>query len=242
MEIEQALQKFGLEGREARVYFATLKLRQARVTEIAEASSYERTYCYLILKDLEKKGLVNKFEPKGKIATYSAEPPQRLVDDAKTKLSELKKIVPSMNIYLSDSINLPKIQSFQGVEGIRKIYQELIFSKEKEGLGIINPDSAYGVLGESFNRQLKKEIEKGVKIQDLVVDGKSAEMYIATKLKFGGPKSKLLPKGIKFETDFLIYGDKVSMISFEDPIHAYLITSVSIANAWRQLHKVLWNL
>ena len=59
MNTELELQKFGLDGREARVYLAALKLGKGRVTEIAKESGYERTYCFSILENLEKLLMAN---------------------------------------------------------------------------------------------------------------------------------------------------------------------------------------
>lgn len=241
MNTEIELQKFGLEGRESRVYLAALKLGKGRVTEIAKESGYERTYCYSILENLEKLELVTRVEPKGKVSTFVASHPKKLKEIAKEKLNAVTSAMPQLRSIYDVQDDQPVVKFLLGKDGIKTVYEEIVNCKSKAAHGIINPDIAYKVVGKILEINMKKCIERGVVVNDLIVDGKMAKKFMEGK-RAQKAKMRIMPKGFKFENDFLIYDNKVAQISFKEPIHGYIIESKDIAEAWRSIYKALWTI
>jgi sugar-specific transcriptional regulator TrmB len=234
--LDMDLQKLGMEGREARVYLATLKLKKAKVTEIARESGYDRSYCYAILNKLEKGGLVRKYDPKGGIIYYLPENPEKLAAVARDRLSTTKELIPKLIELSAVKEDEPKIDYYRGEEGVAEIYKRLTFAQEKELFGIVNIDLAIEKLGGAFKRSLEKCFENRTKICDLVVKGKESKGYIRDKRI----SVRVLPRDTSFKSDFIVFGNKVAQISLAEPIYGYIIESVNFAEAWREIHKVLW--
>ncbi len=242
MSIELSLRNIGLGGREARVYLALLKLGMARVTEIAEESKYERTYCYAILKNLVEIGLIIKDEPEGKVAKYWAKPPETIELIARNQLKEIKKVMPMVKSLYKSNEPMPQIKYYRGKDGVLELYKEAKTIKTSIAFGIVNPTLAYEKIGSNFYRMIEEAVKSGIKLKDLIVSGERAEEYKNKKKEWGEPQTRYLVKNVKLDTDFLIWDDKVALISFEEPIHGYLIQSETIADAWKQIYKILWSL
>ncbi|MBI3251348.1 MAG: TrmB family transcriptional regulator, partial [Candidatus Andersenbacteria bacterium] len=62
MEFIQALKHLGLKDKEAAVYLAALQLGPSPVQNIARRANVVRATTYVILEDLQKKGLVTHYK------------------------------------------------------------------------------------------------------------------------------------------------------------------------------------
>jgi sugar-specific transcriptional regulator TrmB len=237
--LEVELQKLGMEGREARVYLAALKLGKARAAEIAAESGFERTYCYTILENLEREGLIKKIEPKGEVANYICEDPKKIKEMAKERLEIASKALLKLRSLYEKESSEPSVTLYRGADGIVKIYRELEKCKSKKGLGIIDPTLAYEKTGDILTRDINRCARRGVVVDDLVAEGSKLKKFLAEKTRQKA-KIRVLPANLRFDNDFLIFDNKVAQISFFEPIHGFIIESESIAKAWRNIYKALW--
>jgi sugar-specific transcriptional regulator TrmB len=220
-----------------------LQLGPVKASEVAEKAELERTHCYLILQSLVKKKLVIKIKPENTAATFMAESPEKIERLAKKRLKELKEILPEMKSLYQHDPDQPIIKYFEGKEGIDEIYE--IVSKEaknKNVYGIINPTAAYNKIGRILPMSIYLFDKSKIKIMDLIVRGEKAKEFKQAKEKTKFGKVKILPNNVNFDTDFLVFDNKVSLTSFKYPVHGYIIESRGIAEAMRQIHKVLWGI
>jgi len=238
MNIEEVLKQIGLDEKQSKVYYAVLCLGLSGVTAIAKKAEIERTYCYAILNDLVDQGLIVKNDLQNAPSCYCVVDPTRIEEIAKERLETVHKALSQMKSIYEVGERQPVVKFYQGVEGIKKVYDNAKSSISKKIFGIINPTSAYGVVGDDLDKISKSAVSAGVEINDLVVSGQEAKNYL-DKAKKLGSVVKILPKGMSFATDFLIYDERVALISFENPVHGYEIESPEIANAFRQIHAAL---
>ena len=171
-----------------------------------------------------------------------AETPEKIEKITKKRLKELKEVLPEMKSLYRHDPDQPIIKYYEGVEGIKEIYEIITKSKAKTAFGIINPTAGYDKLGNILDQSIHDFDKAKLQIKDLIVQGKKAKEFISTKEKTKFGKIKILPRDVKFDTDFIIFDDKVSLTSFKYPSHGYLIESRGIAEALRQIHKVLWEI
>lgn len=238
MNIEEVLKQIGLDEKQSKVYYAVLRLGASGVTAIAQKAGIERTYCYAILDELVKQGLVVKNNPKNKKSYFFVVSPEKIEEIAKERLEAVQRAIPQMKSVYEVGERQPIVRFYQGVEGIKKMYRNAQTARSKKILGIINPTAAYKALGEVLDKETKLAAISNVKVEDLVVSGEQSKHYLEKANKLGSVV-KVLPGGMNFATDFLIYDDRVDLISFEDPMHGYEIESPEIANAFRQIHQAL---
>src|ERR1035438_9680580 len=95
MEISEVLNQIGLNVKEASVYLALLELGTATVHPIASKANIKRPTTYLILEDLQRKGMVSVI-PREKKVMYTAESPEKLITDLNKKQELVKQFMPNM--------------------------------------------------------------------------------------------------------------------------------------------------
>ncbi|MEI6425904.1 MAG: helix-turn-helix domain-containing protein [Candidatus Absconditabacteria bacterium] len=122
------LQNYGFSEKEAKVYLTALELGSSPASTIARRSEIKRVTVYTILEDLKKKG-VSSDTNKGDVKYYSVISPDTLLRQLEQKYESFKAKVPEL-LALADTFgNKPKIQFFEGFEGMKKMYDDQLSSK-----------------------------------------------------------------------------------------------------------------
>ena len=80
MKYVKALEKAGLVGKQAKIYYSLLKSGEATASYTAAASGVERTLAYKVLAELQSMGLVSFSVRDGK-KYFSAAPPDAILED-----------------------------------------------------------------------------------------------------------------------------------------------------------------
>ncbi len=148
--LEQELKNLGLVEKEAVVYLAALELGSSTIQEIAGKSQISRSTTYEVIESLVKKGLMSSLT-KGKKKYFSAEDPERLLSfiDAKEKefekrKKELKAVLPELKEVSSLSRQRPRIKFYEGKQGIRRIQEDILRTKNLRTIEEFVPlDDAY---------------------------------------------------------------------------------------------------
>lgn len=249
--MEKLLQKIGFSEKEARVYLAVLELGSSTVIQIGEKAGVNRGTAYDILESLAKKGLVSYFI-KDKKRFFAAESPNKLLDtidnqvkdltaqekELENQKEEVRKILPELESIYNLPETRPKVRFFEGKEGIKNIYDELLDAKEIWAYGSF---SHIYTTFPWFKEYIRKLINRGIKIKDLVEKNKDTlenkEFY-----QLPAQEMRFLSENIKLKTDNIIYGNKVAMISFAKELHGVVIESSEIVDTQRQVFEVLWGL
>lgn len=233
------LEQIGLNEKEAKVYLATLELGSSTVLPISKKSGIKRTYCYDILFDLQQKGLVSYMEKNGR-RRYSAEDPAKLEENLNHRLARVKALMPDLKAIYNNSSQKPRVRYYEGRLGIISIYDEILKLKPKSLDAIASPASILKYLDEYFDQYISKISSTGIISRELVPENESNANYLQ-KMTGKNQSTRVLPPGFLFQTDMMIYDDTVVIISYENNIHAVVITSKGIADMQKQLFLMLWN-
>lgn len=241
MENIEILQKIGLNEKEASVYLALLELGTATVHPIATKAGIKRPTTYLILDQLQQKGIVSII-PRAKKALYTAESPEKLASDLRKKEELLKFSMPNLLALYNVKKEKPQVQLFEGKEGVRQVYNKIFetdsvwfFGTSSEVLKI-NPDAWYDFL--------KKAKEKQFKVRDFLKHTPEDEAYaqsVKNDKSFGlNYQIRFLPPGFDFSNDNAIFGNHIVFFSFRPQVFAVMITSQDIVHSMRVLHELAW--
>jgi sugar-specific transcriptional regulator TrmB len=237
MNIESSLKAIGLEYREKQVYLATLELGSSTVTPISKKSGFKRTYCYDILEDLKKRGLVNYAEKNGR-RHYFAEDPKKIEDELTKNLTDFQMFLPELRSIYNNTAEKPKIRYYEGKEGIISVYEEN--SKAPELLAIGSPNHIYKYLPEYFDEHAKRIIKRKTKIRELITPDAINSSYLK-EFRSIKQEARVLPEGIVFSTDLMIFENKLALVSYGINMHAVVIESSSIVDTMKVLFKLIWN-
>ncbi len=239
MEKIEALKQFGLTEKEIKVFLANLELGQATVNEIAKKSNTFRTYSYDILKSLMEKGLVIYFIKSG-VKYFETVKPEKLIDILHEREDQIKAILPELTLLRAETTEKPKVEFYEGKEGIKTIHEDIIKTKPKEVLVYGNTEKHYEVMQWYFPRYIKERVKNNINARVIT------EKTKFTKERIGGTnrkelrKTRFFPKGFIFPTLKYIYGNKVAMISLGKNIVGIITENKDVAQTEAMTFELLW--
>src|SRR5665647_1049926 len=128
MNLEEVLEEFGLTERQARVYLAALELGESGVAEIAQKAHIRRSGTYYLIESLIEDGLFYQSIKDDK-RYYSAIEPKKLLETAKHKHELIEKSFGDLQAIAKLSTGKPSIRIYEGLDGIKKAYEKMLFKK-----------------------------------------------------------------------------------------------------------------
>lgn len=238
------LRKIGLSDREIDVYLAILPMKIARASAIAKAARQSRSHTYIVLRTLQEKGLVSEVE-RGKVTHFVAEAPERLVSYLKNREREAHELqtlvegaLPILSSLTKPLTGRPRVTVLYGLEGIKQVYRDIL---ARPFVSFFNPQIDYEAFGGNIVLQLfgKNTVLRG---KDLLVNNAAAQEYIRAVPPHEEYEIRLLPRGIDFLADVIIFEDEVSIFTFSGEATVIRIENPPFAEAFRAWHTVLWKM
>lgn len=236
------LRRIGLEEKEIEVYLALIPLPVSRVTAIAKAAKQSRSHTYLVLRSLETRGLVSEVE-RGGVLHFVAESPRRLltyVQDRETEIKSLKPLIEGALPYLQSLtapiVREPSVKLLHGIDGMKQVYREIF---PNPFCALFNPASMYHAFGTGIPQLILKESD-GLKGRDLLVDNASAERFIRENPQSPDYAIRLLPQGVTFATDTMVFGDIMVILAYDSENTILRIENQNIADSFRAWFEMLW--
>ncbi|PIR53469.1 hypothetical protein COU76_00965 [Candidatus Peregrinibacteria bacterium CG10_big_fil_rev_8_21_14_0_10_49_10] len=242
--VRKLLKRIGLEEKEIEVYLALLAMKIGRATDIAKTAKQSRSHTYIILRDLKKKGLVSEIE-RGKIIHFVAEPPERLLSYLKNREQELEGLqtlvegaLPFLSSLTPPLTGQPRVTVMHGLEGIKHVYRDVL---TRPFVSFFNPQIDWEAFGGNIVHMLfgKDAILRG---KDLLVNNDAAKIYLQEVPPHEEYEVRLLPKGVDFDVDVIIFEHEVSIFTFSDEATVIRIENPALADAMRTWHGVMWEM
>lgn len=235
--IEESLNKMGLNSKEAAIYLAALELGQDTVASIAKKAGVKRPTAYLVLEELQQRGLMSTITKSSK-KLYSAEEPNKLLGVLAEQQRALKTILPYLEAINNRGSAKPRVRFYEGKEGIRSAYQECYQAKDIRYFGSI------AEMTKDFRAELdyfeKISQEKHRIIRDILMDTPDDHAY-AKKVARPGYEIRFFPKdAAPFAIDCIILENKVIISSFRPELNAVVIESKNIADGCRAIWNLAW--
>src|SRR3990167_11319565 len=159
------MMKVGLSDEEARVYVACLEINGGAVSTIAKKAGVHRVSCYHTLENLRRKQLLSQYTKNG-IKYFSPEPPEQLLKLAQEKVNITKSLLPELTSLASAIAFKPKMRSYDGREGVEKIFEESLTAKG-EILGYTNLRHVIDFSPKYFEYYTHSKLKKGIKTRYL---------------------------------------------------------------------------
>lgn len=238
------LQQLGLSEKEAKVYLASLELGSSAVQEIARKAGVNRPTTYVQIESLMKRGLMSSVT-RGKKRYFGAESPEQLIRLLETKEKEIKnkkegfkKFLPELKTIFDLSEEKPKVRFFEGREGFKSMQRDVLLTETDTLEEFIPLDDAYKVFPPSPEDHRSK-VDKKFK------DIKRRIIYTSKKgdiLPSGGNEevSFISPEEFPFNTEIVIYGPKVALLSYKGKLIGVIIENKEIANSLKSIFNLAW--
>ncbi len=243
-DLKNLLIGIGLKPKEADVYLAILSLGQGTASKIARKAHIVRPTAYDILSSLFEKGLVTLTgkEPKQEYVVESPDNLKNYIENElakkKNDLEEVKNILLPQLKSIHNVGSRPKVMFYEGREGMEKVYEDTLTSRE--------PIRAYASVGDMhsglpgyFPEYYKRRSEKGIAIRAIIPNneaGRDRKKSDKDELR----ESALVPKDkFNFSPEINIYDDKVMIASWREKL-GIIIESHEIADAMKKIYELAW--
>lgn len=235
----------GFSEKEAAVYLASLELGPGAIQEIARKSQISRSTAYAVIESLAKKGLMSVLT-KGTKRYFSAVEPEKLMAliDVKQKelairREELKSVLPDLRNLAELTRGRPKIKFYDGKQGIRKIQDDILKTKNLGTVEEFVPlDDAYQLFP-SHSRDHRYEMGKRISAPERIIyTSKRGEILPKKK---GPIEARFIsPEKFPFKTEITIYANKTAMVSFGRNLTGMILENEDTANTLRCIFNLLW--
>lgn len=245
----EAFKQLGLPAEQAKIYEILLMKGPRRAGQLPKVAGISRTYAYKQLEELIERGLVTKQELKGKPARFAAAHPfvlQNLVQE-KQKNAEAAKVTIDgiMGALVSDytsSSRIPGVRILRDIEGIAELQEDIRNDRNNVRLVRSTLDSSDKDLLERNLAHIKKCAALGIHTRLL---GPQPDHASGTEL-FARDKAhlterRILRNDIELPALMLIYGNKVALTSYQEPLITTLIENEAIALTMGALFELIWN-
>lgn len=237
MNLERALQQFGLTEKQARVYLATLELGSAPVNWIAKKASIPRPTCYDILDSLKMSGIASSFVKK-KTRYYSVEEPKKIIQLAQQRADALKEVLPQLEARYGLAREQPKVRFFQGQEGMKQIFEEIL-TDGREYLSFSSSDDLFRTFEDYHLAFVLRRVRERIPARVILRDSP-----LARERQRLGPRElrtvKLIPREFDYHGMVAVFGDKIAMFSFVKEYIAVVIESQELAAIQRAMFEFIW--
>jgi sugar-specific transcriptional regulator TrmB len=236
MKYQDALERIGLKKDEATVYEALLESGSLSILKLSHISGIHRPGLYSLLPKMINKGLISEIK-KGKRVEYTATSPNHLEHLVETAKNNIENIVNNLNTEFSKKQIVPKVEMYYGVEGIRRIFTDIITTLDKGNTYYrytMRKDLNKDYLPKSF-----RQIRDNKKLERLVITSdQEAPRYTAKLDRF--------VKIIKGNYELLniskfIYANKIAYIDYENEI-AFIIYHEKMAQLEKQIFLSIYKM
>lgn len=239
-KLDTILRKLDVQPTAATIYLCLLASGQGTVSQIAHASKLHRPAIYRHLPELLEKGLVSQANA-GKRTLYVAESPARLANLMKRFNEELDAALPELVARYEHRKAQPMIRYFQGPEGIRAVYEDLL-QTIKKGDVVYRYDSPedYKNYSKYKPSDYKKRIIDQKEVDWLIITNETTRVRKTPRLE---RSLKAVPgdqAGFMYDISQLIYGKKVAFIDYRQEV-ASIIESSTFAGFQRKIFKLLFD-
>jgi len=242
--IANDLEKLGFTPEEVSAYLAMLEIGGGFVSTIAKKAKAHRVTTYNTLENLQKKGYVRATKKSG-IMFYYPVNPKVILNQIEEVYSTAKTLIPELIDLQNTSLFKPKIQFFEGKDGIKFIFNDILESKG-EVLGYTNFQVAEPAMGEYLSEYNTRAFQLKKKHRLLCPNDNFHRNFIPKNLS-QRLSSGLLeifavnPDQFIFKNLQYIYGDKVAMISIDhDEMIGVIIESKTNFETNRSIFNLAW--
>lgn len=245
MEIIDNLEKLGIKKRQAKAYFALLKLQKASPHQIAKEAGVERTTIYNIMEDLSSQGLATKII-QGKRLEYAAEPPVKLKEILQRQENILSETLPLLTSLQGSKGIETKVKFYNSLEEIRKALNDSLNCQEKLRRDFAFIENVVDLFGLRFlHNHIEERAKKKIKVRSLrraltKKTDSEKDWYLKKENKDLLRETRYLDPLIEFEPLIIIYDHIVSIFSSKKESFALVIESPEFSQAMKTLFDIAW--
>lgn len=236
------LQQYWLSEKEAKVYLTTLQLGSAPASSIARNAKENRATVYTLLKELQKRWIVNEIK-KWSMTYFSVISPELLLRELEDKYTSFKEKIPEFLVLADTFGNKPKVQFFEWIEWVKKMYEDLLTS-QTEICSFLGIEQSSKELLHYLNRDfLVRRIKSDIHARVILSNTAANQKYAGIDQK--AKKESIVIDHVWFELDgeINLYGpNKVSIALMTDNEMSWIIiSSEKFYSTLKNIFDLVWS-
>ncbi len=250
--IHDIFETLGFKEEEVRTYLSLLDVGSSSGGDLAKKIGMPRPTVYGYLESLVRGGLATQSVRRG-VKVFTAESGDRIrilykrkIEDLRSKEKALDTIIPELEKRAGMSFMRPRIQIFEGRDGIETALQDHLSYTKIMMLAFWSIRSAIEATSDDFFWYLNKERIRrdmhlrGIWPQDQIVDVKRFPfMGVGPEYK---REIRIAPEGVEASMGYWIYANKVLFSSSRAESFCIIIESQELVQTMTVQHKVIWGL
>jgi sugar-specific transcriptional regulator TrmB len=238
--LENILNRYGLNDKEARIYMALLAHNELTIHKLADKTDINRTTLYPITDELVKKGIIGEFKGKNG-AHFIASNPEALLKRLDTLKEDFKTALPEFQDIEKRSKFAPDVFYYKGREGYLTVLDETLNSKVGEILYLGSAQDLNEVVTQKYAEEvyIPTRVKKNIYFRQIVTPDEFSKNSSASDNK-ELRKTKFLLKDFSSTANMIIYGNKVAYFSSIKELICVVIESEEIAGLEKEKFEVMW--
>ncbi len=237
------LKNLGLNEAETRVYVSALELGKALPLHLARQAHVKRPMLYKILPSLLEKGLLSE-TMRGKRRYLVAEDPEKFVERKKQDIFLLEQSLPQLRSIMNSAGVRPAISVYEGIEGVKKIYTDVLKTKDSNVLNFMNlerihPDIEKYAAEYFIPERIRKKISLKVLLSGSIKHGK---IHLFSDRRDYREVRVVSDKNFPILLDGFIYGSSTAFALYRqdsEPM-GVIIHSPEITTSVQSLFDLAW--
>ncbi len=241
------LSPFGLTKTEEAIYRTSLKIGPSGVRILAKAAGVKRSTSYYAIDHLIERGLLHQ-KIVGNKKTVEAEEPEHFFDILAREKSDLKnkeliasEIVPQLKALIHEFPHRSSVSFYEGKDNVWHIFEDIL--KEKKDpywFGSFGSALKYLDFQDLLDRFSKKRRQFGKTKSFIISDPHPLAQRLWRLEDTGFREFRFLPEKIELKSAMIIYGNKVALLAFEEPVAGTILENKAIADTMRVMYQFLW--
>ena len=242
--LAQALQSLGFAEKEARIYLSALSSGRQTAQGLSQATAIPRATVYLQIDSLKTRGLLEPFEENGK-TLYRAAPPEQILEQLRAERNELERresaahtVVTTLKSLTPES-NLPRVQLFEGADGLEAMRAELLKHRNIEWYAASGLSHYRAAVDEvSRKRQYERLFELANRCKAIIAG--TDEPPFPDPIKFLYERYLVPPDTFPMPGEVAIFDDTIVFTSYRDGPAGVLIKDRDLATVMRSLFRLAY--
>lgn len=240
----------GLTDGQCSIYLSLIEKGPMNARKISITTKIPRTLCYKVLEDMIKIGIVYKEDtPDNPISTFFPSSPSKFNNLITKKKEEVELLNATFNA-VSGSLGSewnrmwkkPSISLYEGLEGLKKINEDILHSKVSEIYVLSSPMDQNEDLRGMIRDQITQQAKMGIKTKAITPLRENLIANIDTERDKSNlvVRKKIDQRDLPIPAQIVIYGDKISITNFSNNVTNFVIQSEKTAETLKLIFEFLW--
>ncbi len=237
--LKTQLLDLGFTEKEALVYLELNRIGPMAASTLARLTNLKRTSMYDILNALLQRNVITRYVKNG-TTFYYIDDVSKVLHREKERVQTAEEVIKKLKEEQVESHRV-SVYHYQGPEGYREMYEDILKAKPKELLGWLHLDEFYKHLDPKREVEWTKErIQSKIYARLLMQRTKLTEDF-----KLDDPKShretRLIPKENMFKTTCFLYDGNITFLDPTKEVTGIRIEDKELYEMQKQLFEMNWN-